>query len=321
MPQISPAYAVGRVRVLERTLLSSGQIERLMAVQTVEELARALVEMNWAEVRGRADIEKMCDRHTQQAAQLMRSCSSDSRLTDCFLIQYDALNLKALYKAKALGEEAALSGMGALEPAKLRQAVEDGNYRDLPKELAQAMEDIERRSAVKLDPLYVDAQLDKAAFALIANRMKGCKEATVKQYFACKAELANLMIALRSAAMGRGAAFAKELFVTGGELAADQLALVVQEPQRAWNLIAQRPYGQAVKAAVRDGDLAAVEKAGDDYLLSLIRPHRYEPTSVLPLIGYLLARTRESQAIRLLATAKAAGAGQDKIFARLRALY
>lgn len=38
MPQISPAYAVGRVRVLERTLLGSSQLERLMAVQTVEEL-------------------------------------------------------------------------------------------------------------------------------------------------------------------------------------------------------------------------------------------------------------------------------------------
>ena len=321
MPQISPAYAVGRVRVLERTLLGSSQLERLMAVQTVEELARALVEMNWAEVRGRADIERMCGRHTQQAAQLVRDCSSDPQPTDCFLIQYDALNLKVLYKAKALGEEAALSDMGTLEPAKLRQAVEEGNYRELPRELAQAMEDIERHSAVKMDPLYVDAQLDKAAFALIANRMKGCKEATVKQYFACKAELANLMIALRSAAMGRGAAFAGALFVPGGELKLEQLAQVVQDPQRAWNLISQRPYGQALKAAVKEGDLAAIERAGDDYLLSLVRPHRYEPTSLLPLVGYLLARTRESQVIRLLATAKAAGAGQDKIFARLRALY
>ena len=82
MPQISPAYAVGRVRVLERTLLGSSQLERLMAVQTVEELARALVEMNWAEVRGRADIERMCGRHTKQAAQLVRDCSSDPQLTD-----------------------------------------------------------------------------------------------------------------------------------------------------------------------------------------------------------------------------------------------
>lgn len=321
MPQLSPAYTVGRVRVLERTLLNGSQLERLVAVQTVEELARALVEMNWAEVRGRADIERMCARHTQQAAQLVRDCSSDPQLTDCFLIQYDVLNLKVLYKAKALGEEAALSDMGALEPAKLRQAVEESNYRELPAELAEAMADIERRSAVKLDPLYVDAQLDKAAFRLIANRMKGCKEAVVRQYFACKAELANLMIALRAAAMGRSAAFAGALFVPGGELKPDQLAQVVQDPQRAWSLISQRPYAQAVKAAVREGDLAAIERAGDDYLLSLIRPHRYEPTSVLPLVGYLLARTRESQAIRLLATAKAAGAGQDKIFARLRALY
>lgn len=322
MPQASPAYAVGRVRVLEGTLIGRSQLERLTGAQSVDELARALGEMNWGEVRSRRDIETMCDKHMLEAAKLVRDCSSDPALTDCFLIQYDALNLKALYKARALGaDQVALSGLGALDPERLRRAVDENNYQELPPELREAMGDIEKRSAVKMDPLYVDARLDQAAFRFIENRTSRAAQPTVKQYFTCKAELANLMIALRTQAMGRSAAFARELFVPGGTLGYDALARVAGEAERAWDLIRNRPYASALSAAVKAGDLTAIEKAGDDYLISLIRPHRYEPTSILPLIGYLLARTRESQAIRMLATGKAAGVGQEMLLARLRALY
>lgn len=322
MPQASPAYAVGRVRVLEGTLIGRNQLERLTGVQNVEELARALVEMNWGEVRSRADIEKMCDRHMKDAAALVRDVTSDPALTDCFLIQYDALNLKTLYKAKVLGmAQVALSGLGVLDPQRLQRAVEENNYQDLPAELRDAMRDIEKKAAMRMDPLYVDARLDRAAGQFIVNRLTGTKEETVRLYFTCKAELTNLMIALRAHTMGRGSAFAKEMFIPGGTLTADALARVADEPERAWDLIRFRPYATALSAAVKAQDLPAIERAGDDYLLTLFRPHRYEPTSILPLMGYLLARTRESQAVRLLATAKAAGVSQDKILKRLRALY
>lgn len=322
MPQASPAYAVGRVRVLEGTLIGPGQLERLTSAQTVEELARALGELNWGEVKNRSDIEKMCDRHMLDAARLVRETTSNQALTDCFLIQYDVLNLKALFKGKVLGEsQVALSALGALDAQRLRRAVEENNYQDLPIELKEAMQDIEKKAAVKMDPLYVDARLDKAAYAFIANRVGPCKEEVIKTYFTAKAEIANLMIALRSGAMGRDAAFAKALFVPGGQLSFDALAKLVSDPDKAWDLIRYRPYGDALSAAVKAGDLSAIERSGEDYLLSLVRPWRYQPTSILPLIGYLLARTRECQAVRLIATAKAAKVSQDKIINRLRALY
>lgn len=322
MAQVSPAYAVGRVRALEGTLIGRGQLERLTGAQTVDELARALGEMNWGEVKTRSDIEKMCDRHMLEAARLVKETTSNQALTDCFLIQYDVLNLKALFKGKVLGEsQVAVSPLGCLDADRLRRAVEENNYQDLPAELRDVMRDIEKKAAVKMDPLYVDAQLDKAAYTFIANRMAACREDVVKTYFTCKAEIANLMIALRASAMGRGEAFARDLFVTGGALSFDALARVAQDPDRAWDLIRYRPYADALSAAVKAGDMSAIERAGEDYLISLIRPWRYQPTSILPLVGYLLARTRESQAVRLLATAKAAHVSQDKILSRLRALY
>lgn len=322
MPQVSPAYAVGRVRALESTLLSQTQLERLTGVQTVEEMARTLVELNWGEVRTRSDIERMCNKHMTEAARLVRECTSDTSVTDCFLIQYDTLNLKSLFKGKMLGESnVALSPLGTLDTQKLQRAVEENNYQDLPPALRTAMQNIEKRSAVKMDPLYVDACLDVATYTFIQERLAKIQDPTVELYLTCKAEFANIMIALRSAAMKRGSAFARELFVPGGKLSVDSLAKLADEPDRLWNLIRYRPYADALSAAAKALNLSAIEKSQDDYLISLLRPHRYKPTSILPLVGYLLARTRESQAVRLLVTAKAASVSQDKILARLRALY
>ncbi|MEF9894247.1 MAG: V-type ATPase subunit [Clostridia bacterium] len=317
----SAAYAVGRVRVLEGTLIGRAQLERLAGCGSIGELARSLGELNWGEAKTRQDIDNLCAAHMREACATVRECSSDEALTDCFLIGYDALNLKALYKMKALGGTVATSELGILNAEKLRRAVDENDYRELPPEFKGAMEEIEKQASVKLDPLFVDSEIDKAMYRYIARRISGTGEKVVRQYFTCKVELINLTIALRAHAMGRGGQFAGALFVEGGTIPLDKVQRVADEPERAWDLIRLRPYADQLAPSVKALDVGAIERATDDYLLGLLRPHRYEPTSVLPLIGYLLARSREAMAVRLLAAAKTTGVKSERIMERLRALY
>ena len=326
MPQRSHAYAVGRVQVLSKTLLGAGTLERLAAASTLAEAARVLTESGFGDVRGKKDIEDLASARTREACALVRECTPDQNVTDCFLIQYDALNLKSLVKARALKkpfDEVTLSECGLIDPEKLKRFVDEARYPDLPPELKCAMERIETRLAVAMDPLFVDAELDKAVFAFIETRAKRFSEQPLRTYFACRAEIVNLLIALRAAAMGRGGAFAKSLFVPGGTLSHDALIKVADEPDRAYALVQGRPYAQALETALKHGevDAALAERAADDYLLSQIRPYRYETTSILPLVGYLLARAREAGALRLIATAKSSGVPEDQLLRRLRALY
>lgn len=324
MAQRSHAYASGRVRVLSAGLLNQAAIERVAASPTLADAARALTELGWGEVRTKRDMEDAARKHMAEACALVREISPEPDVTNSFLIRYDALNLKMLVKARSLKmplENLPLSGYGALDAERLRRAVDENKYADLPAELKEAMERIEKKIAGAMDPLYVDAELDKAAALYAENHTRGVKNETVRQYFICRAETTNLLIALRAHAMGRGGAFAQALFVPGGTLGADALIAVSGEPEKAFDLIRNRPYAGALSGALKPSpDAAAAEKAAQDYLISLFYPHRNEVTSVLPLLYFLLARERESGDVRLIATGKSAGVSEDEIIKRLRAV-
>ncbi len=326
MPQKSHGYAAGRVQVLSQSLLSASSLERLLSAGTVNEVARALSEMGWGEVHTKRDVERLANEQVRAACALVRECSSEPDATDCFLLKYDILNLKLLIKARVLGVSAGeLSECGTLDPELLRRCVEENNYQPLEPALRDALVEIEKHIAVNMDPLYVDAELDKAYYALVKRKLSAVHDDAIKRYFSAKADLTNLLIALRSGRMGRSADFAAALFVPGGELPIDGLKRLSGESEYLTRLIYLKPYADRVKRAIlSDGakvDLAALEKQADDYLLGLIRPHRYETSSILPLIGYLLAREREAAALRLIVTAKDARVSEEAVLTRLRALY
>lgn len=326
MPQRSHGFSVGRVRVLEGNLLNRAALDRLISVSSVDELARALTELGWGEAKTKRDIDLLSEKQVHEAASLVKEDTPDQSVTDCFLLKYDTLNLKVLLKSRVLGLVAEdLSPSGTLDAERLSRAVAENSYIDLPDILKVAMLDIEKRIAVSMDPLYVDTRLDKAMFELIEQKLATCKDETVLRYFKTKADFVNMLIALRSALMERSSQFAKEQMVPFGMLGIDDVAKLADEPDRAVNLTYLQPYAGLIKDALgehnRKAAIALLEKRMDDYLLALIRPHRYESQSVLPLIGYLLAREREAAAVRLVATAKEAQVPGEKLTERLRELY
>mgnify|MGYP000845338050 FL=1 len=64
-----------------------------------------------------------------------------------------------------------------------------------------------------------------------------------------------------------------------------------------------------------------LEKARDDYLLSLVNGHRHDVMTIFPVVGYYLARDREAKAVRLIITVKRNGLDDNLISERLRELY
>ena len=61
MPQMSHAYAVGRVRALERGLLSQAALQRLQNAQSPDEVARLLTELGWGECKTQRDVERLAE--------------------------------------------------------------------------------------------------------------------------------------------------------------------------------------------------------------------------------------------------------------------
>lgn len=328
MPQISHAYAVGRVRALERTLIKQDTLDKMCAAATVQEAARMLADSGWGDAQDQSGVERLVEQHVAEACALLRECTAEPAVTDCFLIKYDIVNLKALIKARLLGETAPkLSPNGLMDAEKLRHAVTEALYKDLAPEFRDALDEIEEKSAVEQDPMWIDARLDRLMFAEINRRLKAvknCPEAICK-YFAAKADAANVLTALRVRAMGRDADFAMKLYVDGGCIAADALNKAIEDPESLAKLTETGEYGEYIRRGLNASDrgegLSPMEKEFEDYQTALFRTHRYEVDTILPLVGYWLAREREAGAVRLIITAKAVGAGETALRLRLRMLY
>lgn len=305
MPQISHEFAIGRVRALESTLLKQDVIEKLLTAQDAQDAFRMLAEAGWGEISSRAELEQAAENRQKEACAFLKECSADPVLTDLFLLQYDMLNLKILLKAQMLGKEVQqLSHNGSTDPETLRVAIENHDLSRLSAECVQTVQAIREKCADGGSPAWVDFLLDQFCFRLIAERLEKshrCPQA-LREYFACQADFTNARMALRMQKLGLEGEYLRAA-VPGGKVAPGEIL-------SAW------PYPMDLT-----GDIASLEREMDDYLLQLIKNHRYDVDNVMPLVGFYLARMREISAVRLIVTGKAVGAAEEGIRSRLRATY
>ncbi len=322
----SACYATGYVTGLSRTLIGRTAMERIANASSVEEAVRLIAEAGWGDVPDRQATEAMADKTVLDACQIVRMLSPEARITDCFLLKYDILNLKTLIKSKSLGLRAErLSPCGTVPESVMRHAIESGDTQRLPEAMRETVSEIDEMNALHFDPLKTDSLLDRLHYRMIFDKLDGRGHPLEKHYFEASVDLVNLMMVLRSMAMEKGAQFAGELLIPGGSISREALVKAYGDADRLGELTAGKPYAAAFNAGlgawIKGSDLAAVEKKIDDYLTSLLRPHRYDVNSILPLIGYLVAREREAAAVRLVLTAKAARLPQERLTERLRELY
>lgn len=328
MVKQSYAYIVGRVRVLERSLLGKSGRDRLLGTQTPQEFFRVLAELGWGEAASQEDVEQLCAGALARACELLRRYSPEPLVTDCFLIEYDIHNLKTLFKQRALGQAdgQALSPNGLISPEQLRGHVRERRWEriEIP-ELSEAARQLGQDAETAPDPLSIDSVLDKAMYRFISQSMRRSANAVMKRYFGDRADMTNLLIVLRARQMGRDADFARGLLVEGGMLDETALLALARPGADIAKILSGKPYAKAMAAgygAYMEGrGLSLMEKLREDYLLSLIRPHRYEPLTVMPLVGYLLAKEREASLVRLVLSARLAGFTGDQLLERLREDY
>ena len=322
MPQSSIAYAIGSARAPSRRPLGRSDLERLISASGYEEARRQLADMGYGGGQDE-DAGQLSVRALEQACAFLRRITPDPALTDAFLLRYDAQNLKILLKARILGEEPeGLSACGTIAADVLRHAVSERVYKKLPTGFMEAMQALEKRIALKVDPMEIDAVIDRAAFQMALERMKETKSDTARQYFSAKADLQNAVTALRLHALKGLNVKPEQLYLPGGSIKKWPEANDLEE--KLPRLFAAWPSGvrEAVILSLSDAArIPVLEKAAEDHLLSMWRTFRHEPFAVEALIGWLLAHERAAQAVRLIMAAKRNGFSEEALRERLREAY
>ncbi len=329
MAQENALYAVARIRCHENGLIGRERMAR-MVQGTANEAMQVLLGAGYGGAAagetesGAAGVEALIAAELRRTYALVREVSPEPRLTELFLMQADAHNLKVFYKLRLLGggdAAPALMQGGTFEPEVLSRMVRDRDYEALPLPLRDALEALdaafEKEAA---DPVRVSTALDGAYLTMGYES----KNKFAQEYFRAKADFENTLALLRLRAMGAPeAAFAAAL-LPPGNIGKDVFLKAYEEQEElTGKLLNIGPAGESIRKAVEGAANAAaqVERARDNYLIRLAGRGRFDQDTVAPIIGYLLAREQEARCIRLIMTAKRNGLPESIITERMRMLY
>ena len=328
MPQPSYAYACARISALEKSLFGKDAI-RHMAEGSLEDALRMLSDAKYGNLPDATgeDTERMIESVRKQTAQIIREISPDPALSDLFLLQTDVHNLKVFIKARLLNTTDLLWLEGGLfSREQLGTMVSEAKYDLLPQEMASAMSRLEAKLKIAQEPQLVSVFTDYGYHAQCLKAAESMKEPFVRQYFSALCDFNNVITFLRMRAMGAQKEDLKEVLLPNAgvrseglinayELSAETLTRAISDS------VAKATLQQGLNRMLVTGNIAALEQARDNFLLSLVNTHRHDTMTIFPIVGYYLARDREAKAVRLIFTVKRNGLDDAVIAERLRELY
>jgi V/A-type H+-transporting ATPase subunit C len=328
MPQPSYAYACARISALEKSLFGREAVRR-MAEGSLEDALRQLADAKYGNSQDAAgeDTERLIEVVRRQTAETIRDLSPDATLTDLFLLQTDAHNLKVLIKARLLNtSDAAWLEGGLYTRDQLSAMVADARYDLLPVQMQDALRRLEAKLKISQEPQLVSVYIDYGYHAHCLAVSGAAKEPFAKQYFAALCDFNDVITFLRMRAMGAHKEDLKEVLLPSAGIRREDL---IDAYELSAETLTKAISGSVAKSALQaglnqmlvSGNIAMLEKSRDDYLLSLVNAHRHETMTIFPIVGYYLARDREAKAVRLILTVKRNGLDDAVIAERLRELY
>ena len=326
MAQKSYAYASARISALSRRLLDEAALKR-MAEGSMGDALRLLIDNRYGNLpdAGEGDGERMIERELVAMREEVRELSPEPAITDLFLLESDVMNLKALIKARLLNQtDIAWQPGGLYGREALEGAVREQDYALLPQDMAVELGELEKRLAVSVEPQLISIALDRAYLrhALSAT----AKNKAFHHYFLAKADFDNVLTFLRVRAMGGGKGMLKDVLLVEGGIPLRAFAEGYEFSVEGYGKIVEKSVCRQQIASAMDkmygtGNIGEVEKARDNYLMSLISAHKYDALTLFPVVGYIIAKEREAQNVRLILTVKRNNLNSSVISERLVKLY
>ena len=230
-----------------------------------------------------------------------------------------------LLKARLLGQnETVFTPGGLYDKEQLAAMVKDRQYKDLPQVFQDALNALEKQLEIRVEPRNISITLDRAYLSYALQKSE--KDPVFSQYFKAEADFDNVLTFLRLRAMGASIETLDEVILPQAgvkyrdlynayELSFDTLNRILNDS------VCREALLSGLNAMQRTGSIAEVEKARDNYLVSLLSAHKYETETIYPIVGFYLAKEREGKAIRLIITAKRNRLSDSIIRERLVMLY
>lgn len=316
-------YAVARIRVLEKKLLNRQMFIQMAEAKSPEDSLRMIAEAGYTD-QSNTDIhnfENILNQELSKTYDIIKGLAPEEKFVDVFLYKNDYHNLKVLIKEEISGvdgEKYLIEG-GIISLVKLKDALENRSYRDLPKIMAVAITDAFDIYNKTQNGQMVDIVLDKAAFSSMKETAVESENRFVIDYVMKVCDLTNLKSFIRVKNMKKDFDMFMNVFVSGGSLDKEKFLEAFSSDTPA-SCFKSTSYSDVCKNGI-DSGFTIFEKLCDDYLMEYVRGAKFKPLTLEPLIAYLYAKESEIKTIRIIMTSKLNNIDSDTIKERLRDAY
>lgn len=314
------AYAIGRIRANELSLLSQSDINQLISAGDYDSAVRFLAD------KGRVfneniSVSEICENEMSSCWQLITESAPDSDLLKALIIGNDFQNLKAALKSVFSGIDYSdyIVSPSYCDCSGFSEMVKTKDFSQLPdylKDVAVKAYDI---LSVDLSGQKAEAVIDKACLETRLE-MAQKSECTLLIDIVCVSViLADVKTALRCAKAGKSIEFTADYLVDCSGIDTEKLLEYAFSGDKISDLLSESVLSSVSDYA--DGDFSTFEKTCDNLVTEMIKESKYDIYGAGPLVAFYFAKQAEINNVRIILSGKADSLPEDTIRMRVRDMY
>lgn len=322
------ASSIGRIKSLENKLLDRAKLESLTEARDFEDAVRLLQDTRYGTYTSGPDYEAGLRRALTELYGEMYKTSPVREVVDILALRYVGHNIKSLIKAKlsGIGHSNLLIDAGNIPPKALEAMVDEENFRDMPGMLRESVEKAIEGYKNTLDPQGIDITIDKGIYRYMLEMAKRSDMEYLRRITELFIDIANLKAFIRIKLQDRDREFMRNVFLKGGRIDFDVFANNINDSLESFpGRVAHTDYYKWVKSGIdeylKTGDLGAVERYGDNYIIEFIRKSKLSSFGPEHIMAYIIAVENEIRAVRIVLTGKKNNVAPGLIRERLRDTY
>ena len=315
-------YAVARIRYRENKLLNDADLNALLSAKDADAVIRLLRDKGWGDNAGGSDPDELLRLEREKLWQFIGEIVPDKSNFYFLLVPNDFHNLKVAIKSitRDIKPDDMLIHDAVTDPYAIYEAVLKREYENLPEFLVEPAKEAMSVLLQTSDGQLCDIIIDRACMEYVGKLGKASDEEIIRLYCELFVASADIKIAVRSAHTKKRLDFITRAMAPCETLDVERLAVAASlSYEDVLKYLENTRYSAAIPQ-IRSS-MSAFEKWCDDCITKAMKPQKWEPFSIGPVVAYLLARENEIKAVRMILSAKVNGLSDDVIKERLRMMY
>jgi V/A-type H+-transporting ATPase subunit C len=316
-------YAVARIRMLERSLLTEKNYTQMAEAKNADEALKVLIEAGYGEgfnVEAK-NFENLLSKQLSKAYADVRELVADENFMDVFLYKNDYHNIKVLIKSDISGVDPSpyIIDGGTVDADVLKTAFATKNYNTIPYYMHEAINAAYEAYGRTQSGQSIDIVLDKAAFKQMNMTAGESGSDFIKKYVEYVCDITNIKSFFRMKNMKKTFETFAECYVEGGSLSLD-LFKAAYNGETPWGGLRGTQYYDMCAEGMPKG-FTVFERLCDNFIMSFIKEAKYKSLTMEPMAAYIYAKETEVKTVRIIMSGKLNGIDADTIKERLRDAY